>query len=132
MAGHPKYPRSEQAPPLLDSQREALDTLLTVARRHGFKVDQHVGDILFVNNLSIMHARDSFLDDVEGGLQRHLLRLWLTDKKTSWEIASSLDYRNMERFDKRNDAQSLWTLSEWTRLPRVQRVTEAAGTDSHD
>lgn len=126
VAGHPNYPLSDAAPPLTGSQEEALFILRDVARKYGFQLDLQVGDILFVNNLSIMHARNAFMDDAEQDNSRHLLRLWLWDPKTSWPIAPSLKYMydNMENVGP--DLQKLRSVSEWDALPREIRVAEAS------
>ena len=35
------------------------------------------GDMQFVNNYHVLHARDAYEDDRAGGRIRHLKRLWL-------------------------------------------------------
>jgi hypothetical protein len=132
VAGHPKYPRSAAAPPLKDNQKSALDTLLAVAKQHSFQLSQQAGDILFVNNLSIMHARDSFLDDVDSSVQRHVLRLWLRDSELSWPVAESLNSKHDALYDTDPETQQLLTLSEWSAVARIQRVTKVGTTCSHD
>jgi len=132
VAGHPKYPRSAAAPPLKEKQRSALDLLLAVAKEHSFQLSQQAGDILFVNNLSIMHARDSFIDDADSDTQRHVLRLWLRDSEVSWPIAESLNSKHEAIFNTDPESQQLLTLSEWTSVARVQRVTKVGTTCSHD
>lgn len=134
VAGHPRYPLRADAPPLRRSQLLALDSLLAAARRHSFRLDQQVGDMLFLNNLSIMHGRDAFSDGADGASQRHVLRLWLLDRDddTSWPIAKALDYRHGPLYDVDPTAQRLMTLTEWRSLERVLRVTVAGTSRSHD
>lgn len=55
-------PRSEGIPPITEAQAEALDALHFLAERFSLTLDFQRGDIQFVNNLSIFHARDGFID----------------------------------------------------------------------
>lgn len=43
------------------------------------------GDMVFINDMAILHARESFS---EGGtyLQRHLLKLYLRDPEQNWPV----------------------------------------------
>jgi hypothetical protein len=69
VAGHPKYPLSDAAPPLTGLQEEeALCILTDIARKRCFQLDTQVGDILFVNNLSIMHARNAFVGTMRSSI----------------------------------------------------------------
>jgi hypothetical protein len=133
VAGHPKYPLSADAPELLEAQKVALDRLMSVAKQHSFQLSQECGDILFVNNLSIMHARDAFIDDLDHEKQRHVLRLWMLDRETSWPIAKSLAYKHKALpYDSNPKTHNLMTLSEWSETPRTVRVTMAGASCSHD
>jgi alpha-ketoglutarate-dependent taurine dioxygenase len=55
-------PRSENIPPITETQAEALDALHFLAERFSVTLDFQKGDVQFVNNLSIFHARDGFVD----------------------------------------------------------------------
>ena len=72
--------QEEGAPPQTDAQTEALDYLETVVRKPEFHFEMmfEPGDIQFVNNHVIYHARRAFEDDPDTGQHRHLLRLWLS------------------------------------------------------
>lgn len=64
---------------MTDIEREALALVDRVARRPGVFMDmdfQH-GDIQFLNNRTILHARTDYTDPEDPALRRHLLRLWL-------------------------------------------------------
>lgn len=69
--------RSEQD--LSDEEQEALEVFHEIAERPGlgltFTLDP--GDILFVNNYTVMHARTSFEDWPDSHRKRYLLRIWL-------------------------------------------------------
>ena len=46
--------------------------------------------MVFFNNLTMMHARDSFVDNEAAGLKRHLLRLILRDDEAAYELPAQL------------------------------------------
>jgi hypothetical protein len=56
-------PRSTNIPPITEAQAEALDALHFLAERFSLTLDFQKGDIQYVNNLSIFHARDGFVDE---------------------------------------------------------------------
>lgn len=60
--GFQALPRSADIPPITEAQAEALDALHFTAERHAVGLDFRQGDIQYVNNLSIFHARDKFED----------------------------------------------------------------------
>lgn len=130
VAGHPKLPRSENAPPLSDLQLAALGALAKVAREHSLRLELSSGDILFINNLSIMHGREAFIDDETS--RRHILRMWLRDAERSWSIAPALKYEIDGTFDAEPSKEWFPTLTEWKALPRAQRIASTTTTCMHD
>ncbi|KAJ4321287.1 hypothetical protein N0V84_005421 [Fusarium piperis] len=86
--GYWGLPRSSDIPPITEAQAEALDTLHFLAEKHAVSLDFHKGDIQYVNNLSIFHARGGFKDSPEK--QRHLVRLWLRDPEFAWKTPEAL------------------------------------------
>jgi hypothetical protein len=58
-------------------QWEALDMLSNLADELSFEMSFAPGDIQFVNNHVIYHARTAFEDDAVSGHDRLLLRLWM-------------------------------------------------------
>ncbi|KAJ4220992.1 hypothetical protein NW759_007062 [Fusarium solani] len=131
VAGDPKYPMNKGSPSLSPSQEAALKVLSDTARKHSLQLDAKAGDLVLVNNLSIMHARDAFVDDVVSGEVRHVLRLWLQDQD-SWPVASSLGYIEPKKaWHVPDKHQSLRTLSEWVQLPRPIRAVDAAASQKH-
>jgi hypothetical protein len=71
-------------PTLSASQVHALAVVEDLARRCSAKLDRQQGDIQFVNNLSIMHARSAY-GKKNGRSTRHLLRMFLRDPENAWE-----------------------------------------------
>ena len=62
-----------------DIQREALDAVQEVCNRPELRLSMMMqeGDMQFLNNHAILHARESFEDHDDPGLKRHLLRMWI-------------------------------------------------------
>jgi hypothetical protein len=69
----------EEGYSLSDGQREAMEYLQGVAARPAVHLDMDFqpGDIQFLSNRVIFHARTDYRDDPDPALRRHLLRLWL-------------------------------------------------------
>ncbi|KAH7243672.1 uncharacterized protein BKA55DRAFT_692833 [Fusarium redolens] len=63
--GYCGLPRSAAIPPITEFQVEALDTLLFLAEMLAVSLDFDKGDMRYVNNLSIFHARGGFKDPTE-------------------------------------------------------------------
>lgn len=55
-------PRSSNIPPITEAQAEALDALHYLAEKFSVSLDFQRGDVQYINNLSIFHARDGFVD----------------------------------------------------------------------
>ena len=71
-----RQPESE-VPRVNRRQWQALDLLATLAEELCFEMSFATGDIQFVNNHVIYHARSAFEDDDQGH-DRLLMRLWLS------------------------------------------------------
>ena len=71
--------RFDQELGLTDIQREALDFVQEVANRPELRLRMHFkeGDMQFINNHAILHAREAFEDHDDPELKRHLLRMWI-------------------------------------------------------
>ena len=64
---------------LTDIQREALDFAQAVSNREELRLNMMMqeGDMQFLNNHVILHAREEFQDHDEPDRKRHLLRMWI-------------------------------------------------------
>jgi hypothetical protein len=69
--------RRAEAPRVSAAQWEALDMLSDLGDELCFEMSFAPGDIQFVNNHVIYHARTEFEDDAGAGRDRLLLRLWM-------------------------------------------------------
>jgi hypothetical protein len=68
---------AHEVPRLTAAQAEALDLLHELAEELCFEMMFAPGDIQFVNNHVIYHARTAFEDDAAQGVDRLLYRLWM-------------------------------------------------------
>ncbi|KAK0387503.1 hypothetical protein NLU13_5815 [Sarocladium strictum] len=89
--GFGALPRSPDIPPITEAQAEALDALHFLGDKYCVSTDFQKGDMQYVNNLAVFHARDGFVD--QGTQKRHLLRLWLRDPEHAWDIPKELAQR---------------------------------------
>jgi hypothetical protein len=65
-------------PKLTAEQREAIGMLMALAGELSFDMTLEPGDMQFLNNHVVYHARTSFENDAGVGRDRLLYRLWLT------------------------------------------------------
>jgi hypothetical protein len=71
--------RHADAPRPSDAQRAAMDRVDAMCADPQFHASMLMqpGDMQFVNNYHVLHARDAYTDDRPAGRVRHLKRLWL-------------------------------------------------------
>jgi len=71
--------RHEDAPRPSDRARAAMDRVDAMCADPQYHVAMMLepGDMQFVNNYHVLHARESYTDDRAAGRIRHLKRLWL-------------------------------------------------------
>ncbi|PMD25538.1 Clavaminate synthase-like protein, partial [Hyaloscypha hepaticicola] len=107
LVGNATSPRSPGIPELSDAHVEALNAVHFAAERHSLSMKLKAGDVLFWNNLAMVHARKGFTDSP--GHQRHLIRLWLRndDTEKGWPIPEELQAAWNEAFDHAGRSQ-LW------------------------
>jgi hypothetical protein len=65
-------------PKLSQKQRDAIDLLMALAAELSFDMVLEPGDMQFVNNHVVYHARTAFEDDAGQGRSRLLYRIWLS------------------------------------------------------
>lgn len=75
-------------PALTLEQQTALAVLQNTAREHQLELDNSPGDMVYLNNWSLLHAREAYQDGVSSA--RHLVRLWLRNKALAWSIPVSM------------------------------------------
>lgn len=86
LLGTPLIQRSPSLPTVTPSQLHALDTIEHLAKRFCTVLDRQTGDMQFLHNLSILHARGSYRGATRNKpSERHLLRMFLRDPANAWE-----------------------------------------------
>jgi hypothetical protein len=96
LIGSARSPRDESLPEVSVKQGLAMEMLESTASRLSHTLQREPGDILFVNNLSVLHARESYGDDeatsapASSKSRRHFLRLFIRDPERSWEKPKQL------------------------------------------
>lgn len=75
-------------PPLTGEQEAALAELQKAARKHQVRLDNRPGDLVYINNWSVLHAREAYQDGETSS--RHLVRLWLRNDELGWPIPDSM------------------------------------------
>lgn len=91
LVGNDAHPRPEQLPGISARQLEALDAIEAIARATELSITTRPGDMHFVNNLSILHRRDGFVNGPPGSSPRHLVRMRLRDDELGWSIPDALE-----------------------------------------
>lgn len=109
LVGSDLYPLPTDAPPLTPKQRQALRVLLRVCQEQSVKLDPISGDMTFVNNLSVLHARDAYRDEPELGQSRHLLSIMLRDTNLASQKPACFGARNNDVFGVPPEKQVLLT-----------------------
>ena len=68
-----------------------------LAEESALVLDLEVGDMLFWNNLGLLHARNGFTDSYSH--RRHLVRIWLHNDRLGWAIPSRIRRPWSEAFE---------------------------------
>ena len=102
-------PRPTTLPKLSPQQIEALDALHAAGQEVAQPLDLHPGDILFFNNMRMLHARDAYIDgnEAKNTTRRYLLRLILKDERNQhkWDIPKELAGTWKELYDHKDDVE---------------------------
>jgi hypothetical protein len=70
--------RNPKVPPMSAEQWEAIDLLAALGEELCFETSLEPGEMLFLNNHVIYHARSAYEDEAAAGRERLLYRLWLS------------------------------------------------------
>lgn len=85
LLGSPRIQRDPSIPKVSDKQMYAMHVVQDLAKRFSTRLDRKQGDIQFINNLSIMHAREAYQGTNGKASTRHLLRMFLRDPENAWD-----------------------------------------------
>ncbi|KAI0505153.1 Clavaminate synthase-like protein [Xylaria bambusicola] len=75
-------------PGLLPAQKLALALVQDTAAAQQIRLPTQQGDMIFINNWSVLHAREPYEDS--DSATRHLVRLWLRNSELSWEVPKTM------------------------------------------
>ncbi|KAL9100329.1 MAG: hypothetical protein Q9163_004278 [Psora crenata] len=75
-------------PPLSQAQVEAAEALEATCKRLSLHMILEVGDIQFLSNTHVLHARTEYRDHAPPAPRRHLMRLWLAtpEDEGGWKL----------------------------------------------
>ncbi|KAI8623894.1 Clavaminate synthase-like protein [Xylariaceae sp. FL1651] len=90
LLGSAAHPRPEHLPQLNERQREALDLVEAIARAVQVEIQTRSGDMHFINNFTVLHRREGFVDGAALDEKRHLVRMRLRSSSMGWSIPESL------------------------------------------
>jgi len=107
--GRADEPRTPGIPNLTEAQADALDAVHFTAKKFQFKMALEPGDMRFINNLALLHARESFEDDTSK--RRHLVRLWLHNEQLAWKLPPPLQMAWDRAFEEDPNKPERWELS---------------------
>jgi hypothetical protein len=77
-------------PAMSEEQAEALDMLHFTSKKHSIALPTLTGDMVFCNNLAIMHARNAYAQNWTDEHKRHVMRLWLRNEELAWKTPEGL------------------------------------------
>ncbi|KAI0394006.1 Clavaminate synthase-like protein [Xylariaceae sp. FL0594] len=77
LLGSAAHPRPSHLPQLSERQREALDLVEAIAQAVQVEIQTRSGDMHLINNLTVLHRREGFVDGALPGEKRHLVRMRL-------------------------------------------------------
>lgn len=99
-------------PPPTPARLEAMDLLERLAWKHSLALPAHAGDVAYINNLTLMHARRGFdLDPLTGTplpSKRHLVKMLLRDPELKWELPRCLDWYSRRVYGANREGGTRW------------------------
>ncbi|RYP63179.1 hypothetical protein DL771_009410 [Monosporascus sp. 5C6A] len=106
LLGNAVHPRPEYLAKLNERQREALDFVEEIAKRVQLEIRTQAGDMHFINNFTVLHRREGFVDGEKTHGKRHLVRMILRDSKEGWPIPEELEQDWDDAF--KDDSSKTW------------------------
>jgi len=104
---------------LSTAQREALDIVEEIAKQSQITLDAEPGDLLFINNHSVLHSREAFSDTPS--TSRYLVRAWLKNPLLAWKLPRALQEGSSRIYDE-NELGERWNIVD---VPKIRfRLSE--------
>lgn len=82
--------RNPNLPTPTRAQIDAADAVQFIAMKNSFRLPAKKGDLLFANDMALVHARDGFEEDGDV-MKRHIIKMHFRDPEQGWSIPSSLE-----------------------------------------
>ncbi|RYO88185.1 hypothetical protein DL766_002820 [Monosporascus sp. MC13-8B] len=108
LLGNAVHPRPGYLPKLSERQREALDTVEAIAQAAQLEIKTRAGDMHFINNFTVLHRREGFVDGAGPREKRHLVRMILRSSELGWSIPEELKQDWYDAFEV--DSSKTWHL----------------------
>lgn len=103
--------------PLTPAQKHAMARVQDLASRFGTKLDRRAGDIQYMHNLSILHARDAYAGAKPGVKSaRHSIRMFLRDEERAWAKPEPYKARFDNPFQPRKEEFTIVDLDPWRKI----------------
>ncbi|KAF2641462.1 Clavaminate synthase-like protein [Massarina eburnea CBS 473.64] len=83
-----RFSDAGRIPPLSDAQKHAADILEATCLKLALHMILDIGDIQFLSNDHVLHARTAYVDYPPPAPRRHLMRLWLStpEDEGGWKL----------------------------------------------
>jgi len=94
--GFENMERTAGLPAMTAEQMEAINEVQALAQRFSLSLPTRAGDLTFINNLAVLHAREAFEDSEEN--RRYLVRMWLKNETLAWKLPPQLELGNQAIF----------------------------------
>jgi hypothetical protein len=82
LLGEPLISRPSDAPTISQEQYNAIELVQRLAFHNSYELGRQKGDIQFINNVCLLHARDKYNSTASS--QRYLVRMFLRDPEYVW------------------------------------------------
>lgn len=99
LLGSEAHPRAAHLPSVTRRQMEALDAIETIAQATQLEIQTQAGDMHFINNLTVLHRREGFVNGESAKEKRHLVRMRLRSAEQGWSIPRELESEWHEAFN---------------------------------
>ncbi|KAL4730492.1 hypothetical protein ACLX1H_002528 [Fusarium chlamydosporum] len=106
LTGNAVHPRPSNLPTVTPRQMEALDSIENIAKATQLEISTRAGDIHFINNLTILHRREGFVNGAAAQERRHLVRMRLRDNELGWNLPVDLKREWCDAFNE--EAPKIW------------------------
>jgi Taurine catabolism dioxygenase TauD, TfdA family len=89
--------RNRALPVQSAAQIEATNAVQFIAAANCIRLALKQGEIIFLNNIAIIHGRDAFSEEEEF-LKRHFLKMLLRDPAQNWPVPESAEEEWMKLY----------------------------------